>query len=72
MGADGFAPTPGFDLTILPSCVMVSCPVFGPQANVIAFVRLGSDGPVLDADPCLTPVFAATVDTAALLIRLAQ
>ena len=51
---------------------MVSCSVFGPRADVIAFVRLGSDGPVLDADPCLTPVFAATVDTAALLIRLTQ
>jgi hypothetical protein len=70
--AGGFAPVPGFDLTILPRCVMVSCPVFEPGVAVIAFVRLGHDGPVLDADPCLSPLFAATEDTAALLIQLTQ
>lgn len=71
-GLDGFVASSGFDLTIQPGCVMVSCPVFEPWAEVIGFVRRGPEGLLLAADPCITPVFAATEATAALLWRLTQ
>jgi hypothetical protein len=66
-GPDGPGPDVAFDLTILPSCIMVSCATMTPGVPVLAFVRLAPDGAVLDADPCLTPVFAPMADTFGIL-----
>jgi hypothetical protein len=71
LGPGGFAPD-SFDLTIQPSCIRVTCTYMLAETQVIAFVRQTPEGLVLDADPCLAPVFAADDATAALLIRLAQ
>jgi hypothetical protein len=71
LGLDGFAPD-SFDLIIQPSCIMVTCTYMLAETEVIAFVRQTPEGLVLDADPCLEPVFAADDATAALLIRLSQ
>ena len=69
LGRDGFVAALGFHLTIEPHCTMVSCPYLEQGTEVIAFVRQAADGPVLDADPCLTPVFAATRAVTDLLVH---
>jgi hypothetical protein len=62
-GPDGPGPDVAFDLTILPSCIMVTCATMTPGIERLAFIRQGPDGPVLDADPCSTPLFAPVAGT---------
>jgi hypothetical protein len=68
LGAGGFVPVAAFDLTVEPSCIRISCPSFEPGVDVAAFIWQGPDGYVLDADPCLTPLFAPTDETVRLLL----
>ena len=68
LGPDGFVADTSFDLTLEHYCTMVSCPYLEAGVEVVAFIRLGPEGRVLDADPCLAPVFAATDDTTELLL----
>ena len=66
-GPDGPGAAVGFDLTILPSCIMVTCATMSPGIEKLAFIRQGPDGPVLDLDPCGTPLFAPVAGTFAIL-----
>lgn len=68
LGAAGFGTDIAFDLRIEPSCIMISCPDFAPGAEVVAFVWQEASGYVLDADPCLAPLFAPTEDNVAVLL----
>lgn len=67
LGINGELTDAAFDLTILPGCIMVTCTAMQPEENVLAFVRITDSGPVLDADPCLTPAFTPLPETIALL-----
>ena len=66
-GPDGPGAGLAFDLTILPSCIMVTCATMTQGEQMLAFIRQGPDGPVLDADPCGTPLFAPVPETYAIL-----
>jgi hypothetical protein len=66
-GLDGPGAPTIFDLTVVPSCNVLTCPYLHPGVDALIFVRLSEDGPVIDADPCLTPFFDTAPATLALL-----
>ena len=72
IGLDGPGAEISFELTILPSCIMVTCATMTPGVQVLAFVRQGSDGPVLDVDPCGAPLFAPAAETMSILTTCLQ
>jgi hypothetical protein len=68
-GPDGPGAAVAFDLTILPSCIMVTCASMTPGIQVLAFIRQAPNGPELDADPCGTPLFAPLAETYTTLVE---
>lgn len=67
LGPDGPGADVAFDLTILPSCIMVTCATLTPGLPTLAFLRQAETGPVLDLYPCNTPLFAPMPETLVLL-----